>query len=225
MSTADSKTVLITGAAGAIGLAAVSTFLETGMTVVGIDKSPSMPSADGNDRYIGLTADLTDEGSVVAGLDLLADVPELRHVVGIAGGALPGEPESQHDPSLIDTAVFRESLEQNLTSQFILLKAALPWLLKPNTGERSVTLTSSFNALAGYGMPAYSAAGLMGMMNALVGPLGQWGIRINCVAPGTIRTRFLELPVLIAHDMHSWELGSACRVCCSKISGDSRSSR
>jgi NAD(P)-dependent dehydrogenase (short-subunit alcohol dehydrogenase family) len=102
MSTADSKTVLITGAAGAIGLAAVSTFLETGMTVVGIDKSPSMPSADGNDRYIGLTADLTDEGSVVAGLDLLADVPELRHVVGIAGGALPGEPESQHDPSLID---------------------------------------------------------------------------------------------------------------------------
>ena len=39
-------------------------------------------------------------------------------------------------------------------------------------------------------MPAYSAAkaGLIGLMHALVSPLGAKGIRINVIAPGTIRT-------------------------------------
>jgi NAD(P)-dependent dehydrogenase (short-subunit alcohol dehydrogenase family) len=39
-------------------------------------------------------------------------------------------------------------------------------------------------------MPAYSAAkaGLVGMMRALTAPLGAEGIRVNVVAPGTVRT-------------------------------------
>jgi 3-oxoacyl-[acyl-carrier protein] reductase len=39
-------------------------------------------------------------------------------------------------------------------------------------------------------MPAYSAAkaGLVGMMHGLVRPLGAEGIRVNTIAPGTIRT-------------------------------------
>ncbi len=39
-------------------------------------------------------------------------------------------------------------------------------------------------------MPAYSAAkaGLTGLMHGLVVPLGRDGIRVNVVAPGTIRT-------------------------------------
>jgi 3-oxoacyl-[acyl-carrier protein] reductase len=57
-------------------------------------------------------------------------------------------------------------------------------------GDRSVTFTSSWNALTGAGMPAYSAAkaGLIGLMHALTGPLGADGIRVNVVAPGTVVT-------------------------------------
>jgi NAD(P)-dependent dehydrogenase (short-subunit alcohol dehydrogenase family) len=72
----------------------------------------------------------------------------------------------------------------------MLLHAVFPWLRQESEHDRSITFTSSFNALSGWGMPAYSAAkaGLLGMMNALVTPLGACNIRTNVVAPGTIRT-------------------------------------
>lgn len=114
----------------------------------------------------------------------------LAHVIGIAGGALDAEPAMQADPASLPADVFRASLEANLTTQFLVLRAALPWLRDDSTRDRSVTFTSSFNALTGCGMPAYSAAkaGLIGMMHALATPLGAEGIRVNVVAPGTVRT-------------------------------------
>jgi NAD(P)-dependent dehydrogenase (short-subunit alcohol dehydrogenase family) len=123
-------------------------------------------------------------------LQRASDAGTLHHLVQIAGGALPEEPRTQHDPALLATEVFRGSLERNLTSQFITLRAALPWFRRGQDADRSVTFTSSWNALSAQGMPAYSAAkaGLIGMMHALVRPLGAEGIRCNVVAPGTIRT-------------------------------------
>jgi NAD(P)-dependent dehydrogenase (short-subunit alcohol dehydrogenase family) len=111
-------------------------------------------------------------------------------VVGIAGGALDEEPPTQDDPVLLDVKVFRASIEANLVSQFVVLRAALPWLRQSTATNRSVAFASSWNALTGVGMPAYSAAkaGLIGMMHALTSPLGAEGIRVNVVAPGTVRT-------------------------------------
>ncbi|MGH3649549.1 MAG: SDR family NAD(P)-dependent oxidoreductase, partial [Acidimicrobiia bacterium] len=184
----ESATVLVTGDAGAIGAATAELFVETGWHVLGVDKADRSGSAS-TDTYTKMSADLTDEDATVESLQVLDELPPLTHVVAIAGGALETEPLTQDDPDLIDLDDFRASLELNLTSQFITLRSALPWL-KVHHGDRSVTFTSSFNALSGLGMPAYSAAkaGLIGMMNALVGPLGANGIRVNTVAPGTIRT-------------------------------------
>ena len=62
-------------------------------------------------------------------------------------------------------------------------------------GDRSITLCSSVSALQGYGSPAYAAAkaGLIGMMNTLSTPFAQRGVRLNIVAPGTIRTPLTEM--------------------------------
>lgn len=203
----DTQTVLITGDAGAIGSATAELFLDLGWFVLGLDIT-DRPD-DGSGAYVKAAADVTDEESVSAALRVLNDIPPLRHVIAIAGGALEKEPATQHHPVLIDISDFRSSLELNLTSQFITLKSALPWL-DGGDGDRSVILTSSFNALSGLGMPAYSAAkaGLVGMMNALVGPLGRAGIRINTVAPGTIRTPRTER--IWAHEPDHFErLGSS----------------
>lgn len=180
-------TVLVTGAAGAIGSETAGLFLERGWHVSALDRDPAVEDKSGA-GYHPIVADVGDEEGLVASLVTLADLPPLRHVVAIAGGALPSEPHTQTDPALVDLEDFRLSIDRNLTSQFITLKAALPWLAVE--GDRSITLTSSFNALSGYGMPAYSAAkaGLIGLMNALVLPMGKRSIRVNVVAPGTIRT-------------------------------------
>ena len=178
--------VLVTGAAGAIGSATVDVFLQAGFRVVGLDRDQTVASP--RERYLGYVVDLRNE----AGVDeVIADCGSsgvIRHVVGIAGGALPAEP-GLRDVTELTPETFRGSLEENLTSEFIVIRAVLP-LLRRSLGDRSITVTSSFNALGGWGMPAYSAAkaGLIGLVYALTAPLGADGIRINAVAPGTIPT-------------------------------------
>lgn len=181
-------TVLVTGAAGALGTATVRMFLANDFDVIGVDRADATQSAASHDGYIPLRADLEapDVTSTIA--RTLAGV-DLRHVIGVAGGALPGEPGSKDDPDLLELDLLRASLEANLVTQFALLRAVWP-ALQYGSGDRSVTFTSSFNALSAQGMPAYSAAkaGLIGLMHGLVEPLGRRGIRINVLAPGTIRT-------------------------------------
>jgi 3-oxoacyl-[acyl-carrier protein] reductase len=179
--------VLVTGAAGAIGSATAEAFLAAGWAVLGIDRTEGVLDVIEHPDYRGVVADAGDEAAVagaVAGLE----VP-LRHVVGVAGGALPAEPRTAEHPLELGVEEFSASLAANLTSQFAVTRATVP-ALRRSTGDRSVTFTSSFNALSAQGMPAYSAAkaGLIGMMHGLVRPLGREGIRVNVVAPGTVRT-------------------------------------
>lgn len=181
----NERLVLVTGAAGALGTAAVDAFVAAGAQILAVDRH----ELRGADPVEHCQVDLTDPDAEARITDALAG-RALHHLVGVAGGALPGEPETQHDPLEVDVGLFRASLDANLVTQFVSLRGALPALRAAAPADRSVTLTSSFNALSAQGMPAYSAAkaGLLGLMHALVGPLGQEGIRINVVAPGTIRT-------------------------------------
>jgi NAD(P)-dependent dehydrogenase (short-subunit alcohol dehydrogenase family) len=191
VSAAGTPSVVVTGAAGAIGSATAAAFTAAGFGVVGLDIAEEVRGLD-LPGYRGWVVDLADEAAVEDAMQRASEVGPLHHLVQIAGGALPEEPRTQHDPALLTPEVFRGSLERNLVSQFVTLRAALPWFRREqDTGaDRSVTLTSSWNALSAQGMPAYSAAkaGLIGMMHALVRPLGAEGIRCNVVAPGTIRT-------------------------------------
>lgn len=185
---AGDVTVLVTGAAGAIGSATVAWFLERGCTVVGLDR---VEAAVDDDGYRHRLVDLADADAVKGAVDdALAGLPPLRHVLAIAGGALPGEPQSAGEPWSVTPDTFRASLDANLVTQHVTVWASAPHLLAADGADRSVVLTSSFNGFTAQGMPAYSAAkaGLVGLMNGLVGPFGQRGVRVNVVAPGTVVT-------------------------------------
>ena len=112
----------------------------------------------------------------------------LRHVVAIAGGALPGE-KTCTDPAELPLDAFRASLEHNLVTRVdhAAGRAAAP---AAQHGDRSIALTTSTDALASYGLPAYAAAkaGLIGIVHALAASLAAEGIRINAVAPGDVPT-------------------------------------
>lgn len=185
----EAAVVVVTGAAGAIGTATVEAFLAAGYRVVGLDRDGLVSSSHG-DAYRGIEVDLEDEVAVVKAIEAVSALGSLAHVIGIAGGALPIEPRTQGDPAQLSTADFRASIEANLTTQYVMLRAVLPWLRASEDRDRSVTFTSSFNALTGWGMPAYSSAkaGLIGLMHALAPVMGAEGIRVNVVAPGTVRT-------------------------------------
>ena len=77
----------------------------------------------------------------------------------------------------------------NLTSHLYLTKIFLP-LIEKEENDKSIVLISSINALKGYGAPAYSSskAGLYGFVKSMTSELGETGIRINAVSPGTVPT-------------------------------------
>ena len=157
---------------------------------MGLDRDPSVNGMLPSDNFTAVQVDLAEEEATRDAVVTSVSDGRLVHVVSIAGGALPEEPGAAGDPMAVTAATFRASVDANLTTQFLVLRAALPLLRRSSGEDRSIALTSSFNALTGCGMPAYSAAkaALIGMMHALVDPLGGDGIRINVVAPGSVRT-------------------------------------
>lgn len=178
--------VVVTGAAGGLGSALVAALRRRGDVVVALDRVP----AEGHDPSVrGYVVDLLDAEAVAAALaDAEAAGIAVEHLVAIAGGALPEE-KACSDPAALPADAFRRSLDQNLVTAWTALQAVLP-LLRRASGDRSITLTSSTDALASYGLPAYAAAkaALLGLVRSLAAPLGADGIRINAVAPGDVPT-------------------------------------
>lgn len=176
--------VLVTGAAGGLGSALVDALVARGDRVIALDRLALNRS---DVRAYG--ADAGDPIAVAAALTDAAEAGyHLRHVVAVAGGALPDEKRCT-DPAALPIETFRASIEQNLVTAWVAVQASLPHLRR-SSGDRSVTLTTSTDALASYGLPAYAAAkaGLIGLVHALAGTLGAEGIRINAVAPGDVPT-------------------------------------
>lgn len=182
----DARLVVVTGVAGGIGSATAKRFLDAGYAVAGIDIDDRALAAPGAGDYVGAVADVR---GATAMRDAVARLSRpIAHLVTCAGISLPQEAVDA-GRALPDVDVFRESVELNLTSHYVTLTAVWP-SLRDGVGDRSVSFASSINALQSFGLIGYSAAkaGLIGLVGALVVPLGAAGVRVNAVAPGTVPT-------------------------------------
>lgn len=199
--------VLISGSAGGIGSATAERFLAGGYEVLGVDLADHEQPDPG---FRSAVADVTDTAALCTAVDELAGDGPITHVAAIAGRVVPEELVRLDSDPVAAVTGFEASLALNLTGQFALIAAALDGLRRAD-GDRSITLCSSINALGDFGVPAYSAAkaGLMGLMHSLAGPLGDQGIRVNAVAPGTIRTPLTESEAAAAGDRRRFERAAA----------------
>lgn len=181
-------TVIVTGGAGGIGSAIARRFLAGGYRVLSIDtdavRGAGLQRELGED-YRNVNADVTDPAALQTLAASLGGI-SLRHIVTLAGRALKGEWNGFCGTELSDIG---KSISLNLTGHLNVLSVFLPLLLKTE-GDKSVTLVSSVNAEGGFGLPVYSAAkaGLVGFANAACSELGERGVRINAVSPGTVPT-------------------------------------
>lgn len=184
-----SDAVLVTGASGSIGRATIRAFAGRGLRLATVDRDP-LPPAEAELVAHELGADLTDDGAVARALSAIEG--PLRHVVAVAGGG-DLEELSQGDPATEATEIFARVVANNLHTSFTTIRNAVP-LLRDAGGDGSIALVGSINAYGGYGAPGYSAAkaGLSGLAAALAPDLGADGIRINCLALGTVDTENLR---------------------------------
>ncbi|MDD2735425.1 MAG: SDR family NAD(P)-dependent oxidoreductase [Desulfuromonadaceae bacterium] len=93
----------------------------------------------------------------------------------------------------LDPDRWREVIEINLTGPFLLMKAALPHMIK--NGGGSIINVSSLGGLRCLpGMPAYasSKAGLIMLTQQVALDYGPYRVRSNVVCPGGTRTDMIE---------------------------------
>lgn len=188
MSDRDSRVVVVTGGATGIGAATVAAFASRGDRVfaLDIDDAGGRRVADANPGSTFVFADLTSEEEVGAAIDQIdGDAGRLDVLVNNAGGF--GESKGIEQTSLDE---WRRTIEVNLTSMFLVSRAALD-LLRRSSGGRIINLGSLAGQTAGWQTsPAYVAAkgGVHALTRAMATELAPDGITVNALAPSAVLT-------------------------------------
>jgi NAD(P)-dependent dehydrogenase (short-subunit alcohol dehydrogenase family) len=179
---------VVTGGAHGIGRATVENLLNDGarVAVFDVDRDAAESTRRELDatggRVSAFECDVLDPASVDRAVD--AAVREFGRIDILASVA--GGDTAVDDP--LDEEHWNRIVSLNLHGPARMIRACLPHL-KVTRGV--VVLVGSVNGLVAFGEPAYSSAkaGLSLLARNLAVTLGPDGIRINVVAPGTVRTR------------------------------------
>ena len=197
-SNARTKAVLITGAAGGIGLALVSACLQHGWYVfanvrnqaswISLQSALEKQNADTNPHCQPLVYDVTEPEKVKDAFnEIRKSGKQLQGLVNNAG--------VMYDAALgmISLSEFTQQMTVNVTASFQHMQLAARLMTRQKSG--SIVNISSVVALDGSaGQVAYSTskASLLGMTKSAAKELANLNIRVNAVAPGFIETQLTE---------------------------------
>jgi 2-hydroxycyclohexanecarboxyl-CoA dehydrogenase len=182
------RRALVTGGAAGIGAAIVRKLTADGFDVVFCDRDQTagqaLAQASGA-QFVCL--DVTDFETLD---DLFAAQGPFAVLVNSVGA-------DQH-AFMTDTSAqeWRALLTVNLETAFAFTKSALPAMQKARYG-RIVNIASEAGRLGSKGGAVYAAAkaGLIGFTRSIARETARYGITVNAVAPGPIRTPMVERAV------------------------------
>ncbi len=191
------KRVLVTGGGIGIGLGIVRAFAQRGADVAFTwythepddDLIDQLGSLHGK-RPFAIRLDATDEHQVAQVVSQVADVlGGLDVLVNNSGGMVERSALDQ-----MSLELWRKVLDVNLTSCFLVTRAALPHLSDGGSIVNVASLAGQNGGGVGASAYATSKAAMFGLTRALAKELAPRQIRVNAVAPGLILdTPFHEL--------------------------------
>src|ERR1022692_3612359 len=180
------KLAVVTGGANGIGLAIAKGLAASGASTYILDLERERP-ADVAAAFgaHGIVADCSDRAQLERAFDSLPSAPDV--VMANAGMVVEGEFLS------VDALDWDRTIKLNLTGTFHAVQFAARLMKTLRRG--AIVLTASTNSFDGeQRLTAYNAskAGLLGLLHTAANELGPYGIRVNAVCPGLIRTRLTE---------------------------------
>jgi len=195
----DNKVAVITGAGGGIGLEYARRFLDEGakVAVAEVDEDRCRSAAE-ELSALGdvepVPTDIADESSVEACVDATRERFGGLDVL-VNNAAIYGTLDTADQSLDYLKAVF----DVNTHGQWLMARAVAPHLVAQGSG-RIVNIASiaaylhQINAFDpefdGVGNYAYALSkwGVIGLTRHLAGQLGQYGVTVNCIAPGLTMT-------------------------------------
>jgi 3-oxoacyl-[acyl-carrier protein] reductase len=186
------RTVIVTGASRGIGRGISQVFAQAGANMVLMARGEAgLDAVAANldpDRTIAIAGDVTSrqdlDRTINAARQRFGRLDVFCHNVGIYPETPLEEVTLEEWQTVIDT---------NLTSTLLAVQACAPAMREQRYG-RIVLVSSITGVRVGYpGLSAYSAtkAGMLGFMRTAALELAPYGITINGVEPGSVRTEGL----------------------------------
>ena len=163
------RTAVVTGTAHGIGAAVAAALRDEGAAVHGVDKDQvdlsSAPAV--RDFFAGL-----------GGVDIL--VNNAGGVCGQVGRPLEEVPDDD----------WRAVLDANLTTTFLCTRAVAPAMKERGWGRIVNVSSAAGRSVSRTGIQAYTSAkaAQIGFTRQMAHELGPFGVTVNCIAPGFIRS-------------------------------------
>lgn len=188
------RVAIVTAAADGIGAATAQAFAESAHRLVLVDIDGEGLAATGRGLRTApdlelVVADVTDESSVAELVGRTIDrFGQVDVLVNVVGGSRPGKTAVE-----LSVAEWQQLLTLNLTSAFLTCRAVIPHMEQRRRG--AIVNVSSGAGFRGMSKnPGYCAAkaGVAALTRALAIDHGPNGVRVNCVAPGPVRTPLMR---------------------------------
>jgi NAD(P)-dependent dehydrogenase (short-subunit alcohol dehydrogenase family) len=188
------RTAVVTGGANGIGYAIAEVLSQCGALVWILDLEQERPDeVAARLGGQGCIVDVTDRDSIDAAFEKVGRVDVLAANAGTAAPSGITEASREH---------WDRTLAINLTGMFYSVQTAARRMKQQRSG--AIVLTASTNSFDGEAdLTAYNAskAGALGILHTAANELGPYGIRVNAVCPGLIRTRltarYFDMPEVV----------------------------
>ncbi len=185
------RIVLVTGAAGNLGKAVISLFLNSGATVCALDHKQGR-IAGGLNQAVSIeklhlfeNVDVTNRKAMTTLAEqVIEQVGTVGVLVNTVGGFMMGEMVHEISPDS-----WKHMMTLNVQSFLNLAHAFVPMMVKQKRGK-VISVGSRASLQGGANTGAYGAAksALLSLTESMAAELLPHHIQVNCVLPGTIDT-------------------------------------